>query len=153
VSPPTSKLKSKPSVHCGSHVDDGLDLASAADVVLPSDSSRLVVKPAVTVEDKAIADLIRDGLLHDAFERRGVDVNLDDIARSEPAYTIRYTSTKRKGKGKGKGKGKRKENSSEGLALDVSDVIDAEEYVFVHGDESDQSSVFSEFETILVAGK
>jgi hypothetical protein len=75
-------------------IEDGCALAGDSNVFLPSEGPWTTEpSPAseATVEDKEVADLVHMGLLKGAC---GADIQLSDLTRSEPAYTIRYTTRK-----------------------------------------------------------
>jgi len=84
-------------------IEDGCALAEDRSVVLPSEGLRLTKLSSVsqaTVEDKEVADLVHMGLLKGNF---GGDIQLSDLSRSAPAYTIRYIKRKRPEKHQRKG--------------------------------------------------
>jgi hypothetical protein len=72
-------------------VDEGVDLAKASDVALPSDGWK------ADLWDAQIAFLVSQGLLDD-YEAglEDVDISMDVLRRDDPAYTVRYTGSRRR---------------------------------------------------------
>lgn len=72
-------------------IQEGHELASAGDVVLPADGGRA----DLDVWDAQIAFLARQGLLED-FEAQEAHVTLEGIRQMEPAYTVRFQPARKR---------------------------------------------------------